>query len=147
MRRSWLIWSLTVITRNRGPDLPTIGSSAMPCPTRTRTSLSTQHVGIVARCAVINEPLIQQLAVLVRHDRHDVAVAGLAHQRHQTTQLAVVLTEDVHTGMGSSYLDQRAKPIHAASAQILRLVSDLHNIRTEAGDLAEPYENLVAAVA
>ena len=95
---------------------------------------------------MINEPLIQLVTILVRHDRDNVAVARLTDQRHQTIQLAVVLAFDVDTGTGSSCPDQLVKLIHAASPQILRLVSDLHNIRTEAGDLAEPYENLLAAI-
>ena len=60
--------------------------------------------GIVPRGAVIKEPLIQQLAVFVSHDRNDVA-----DQRHQTTQFAVVLTGDLHHCVGNSLLDQLAK--------------------------------------
>jgi hypothetical protein len=40
---------------------------------------------------MINEPLIQLVTILVRHDRDNVAVARLIDQRHQTIQLAVVL--------------------------------------------------------
>jgi hypothetical protein len=84
---------------------------------------------IVSRGAVINEPPIQQLAVLVSHDRDDVAVTRLADQRHETTQFAVMLTGDLHPGVGSSLLDQLAKLIHAASPQVPRLVGDLDKIR------------------
>jgi cyanophycin synthetase len=56
----------------------------------------------------------QQLAVLVSHDRNDVAVAR---------------TGDLHPGVGSSLLDQLAKLVHAASPQVPRLVGDLDKIR------------------
>jgi hypothetical protein len=95
---------------------------------------------------MINEPLIQLVTILVRHDRDNVAVARLIDQRHQTIQLAVVLAFDAHTGMGSSCPDQLVKLIHAASPQVLRLVSDLDDIGAKAGDLTEPEENIIAAV-
>jgi hypothetical protein len=72
----------------------------------------------------------QQLAVLVSHDRNDVAVARLADQRHETTQFAVVLTGDLHHCVGNSLRDQLAKLIHTASPQVPRLVGDLDKIRT-----------------
>src|SRR5829696_5914356 len=95
---------------------------------------------------MINEPLIQLVTILVRHDRDNVAVARLTDQRHQTIQLAVVLAFDADTGTGSSCPDQLVKLIHAASPQVLRLVSDLDDIGAKAGDLTEPEENIIAAV-
>ena len=109
--------------------------------------LTMGHVDIIERAARLYDQIV--VAVLLNVDkrplfsvdervaiieevfagRDNVAVARLAHQRDKTTQLAVVLAEDVHTGMGSSCPDQLAKPTHAASPQVLRLVSDLDNIR------------------
>src|SRR4051795_13462594 len=122
--------------RSRVPGTTTVATSAMPCPIRIRTDdLAAEYIGAVSGAAVPEQPVIEDFTILVSHDRYDVAVPGLASQRHETAKLSVVRALDLHAGMRGALRDQLVDLPHGPTTQIVLLVDDLHHIGTQGSEL------------